>query len=371
MYKPARRSVFLCLTLLIALAAVSAFVGVRPVSADSIAQTLPMTAVFQQKEPIVIPVTAQSGKAEIDFPAPMVDKQGALCIKFRAFLNAPEPGGWSHYLKITLNGKTLGPEMPDGSSRLLNRGRTCVTTLDSKISWWNRDLLLTFFGPESELDNRVISPREEGYWYVLNVSDVANFTWIGVDNRTEGGVPNHLVIENSFAGGPESKEMLVKDLSAGYVPQSELAKLNVAKSAEMPKLVGKTLKGKNFSLVVADSGAMGLTIGKDNYAIASSFSYPGKTIGYNSFSWQGTSAPEWKTRIETSKTPGVITVKGNSSRYSVTRTITLKNGKVFIKDTIENKTDAPIGMMIRNEALVPKPFAQGESYICGVPDSEQ
>ena len=337
----------------------------------SIAKTLPFTSVFQQKEQITIPVTPQPTKVALDFPAPVAQKHGVLCIKFRAFLKMDSPGGWGNYLKLNLNAKPLDANMPDGSDRLLNRAVTGLTTDNTKLFWWSKDAMLTFFGPESDLDQRVISPREEGYWYVLNISDAASLSRTGLDDRVESGTTNHLVIENMYEGKSACWEMLIKDLSVGFIPQVELDKLHLMHTTTLPNLIGRTLMSGVSSLVVAASGAVQLNVGTDRYLISAAYSYPDKTIGYNQFSWEGQSSPGWKTLVEHGRTTGVISVKGEDRRYSVTRTITAKNGKFFISDTIENRTNAPLGMNIRYRAVTPTPFSTGDVYLCGIPDSHR
>lgn len=345
--------------------------GVRTAWAVGIAETLPMKTVFEQKQQISIPITPDPGKATVNFAAPLAQKGGVLCIKFRAFMNTTVPEPCGNYLRFTLNGIPLGADMPDGTDRLLNRGRACSTVSNPKMPWWdNMDALLVFFGLESELDKNVLSPRAEGYWYVFNISDASNYTTIGVDDRIEGGKPNSFVFENLYGAKSACHEVVIKDVSIGYVPQEILNKLSSAGIPKLPKLTGKTLAIKGSSLVVAKSGAMALKIGKDQYALTSTFSYPGKTIGHNPFSWEGKGAAEWKTRVTSAKS-GAITVVGESKGYSVTRKITSKDGKFFISDTIQNRTDAPLGMSIRYHAFSPKIFASGDTNLCGVVDSHR
>lgn len=371
MCKTADRFTFRHLLLLMGCAMLSIIAVCSTVWAGGIAQTLPLKTVFEQKTPITIPVTNVPGKATLEFAAPMVQKDGVLCIKFRAFLKMDEPGPWANNLKLTLNGKQLGAIMPDNSDRLLNRGNMCVTAADGKMPWWNNDALMVFFGTESALDKRVTAPWEEGYWYVMNISDAANFTWTGLDDRIEGGVPNNLVIENLYTVQSSCREMIVKDLSIGYISQNQLNKLHGDGAMALPNLTGRKLTTQGSTLTVAASGAMQLKVGKDKYLISSAFSYPDKSIGYNRFSWSGQSAPEWKTSLASGKSTGSISVKGVAKGYTITRKITVKNGHFSISDTIENKTDDPLGMIVRNSAFVPQPFAPGDSYLCGVVDGRR
>lgn len=149
MCKPCHRPVLVLISAFLSLITIA---GWNPVRAASIAETLPFTAAFHQQDQIAIPVTSRPGSAAVDFAAPMAEKQGILCVKFRAFLNMDSAGGWGNYLRLNLNGKPLGANMPDGSERLINRRGTCVTTDNHKMPWWDKDYILSFFGPEGELD---------------------------------------------------------------------------------------------------------------------------------------------------------------------------------------------------------------------------
>jgi hypothetical protein len=207
MSKPMSRSAFLRLVCVLALAAVC-FAGWRPVSAKSVsksvAETLPMNVTFQHKKPISIPL---SGKTKIDFATPAAKKSGVLCVKFRAYLKMDVTGGWANYLQLSLNGKTLGEKTKGGTDRLLNRGNGYTTVKKEHAPWWDsKNRLVTFFGPENKLDSRIATPREEGYWYLLDISDLA-----------KAGAQNHLVIANEYPGGSACREMVIKDLSIGYV----------------------------------------------------------------------------------------------------------------------------------------------------------
>lgn len=203
MSKPICRSAFLRAVVLTGIAVVT-FAGWSPVSAKSVAQTMPMSVTFRHKDPISIPL---KGKTKIDFSAPSAKKPGVLCVKFQAFMPMDVTGGWANYLKLTLNGKTLGAKTKTGTDRLLNRGKNYTTVTKETSPWWSKDTLVVFFGPETQLDKRIKTPRAEGYWYVLNISDAATLT---------KGAKNHLVIENLYPGGSTCKKMLVKDLTVGF-----------------------------------------------------------------------------------------------------------------------------------------------------------
>ena len=342
-----------------------------------IAETLPINAVFQAKERIIIPVGPKTGDAALEFPAFRGQEGQVLCIRFRACLFMSRPGGWNPYLRLTLNDKVLGPVTSGGSDRLLNRGQVFRNTYNGVVGWWGgvgSQSLMTFFGPGSgEMDSRVISAREEGYWYVLDISDAANYIVIGADDRIESSTPNKLVFTNTYCaldtGEPAvCHEMRIEDITIGYVPRTEVEKLQPLSAKPVPALKGEVLGAPGSTLTVARSGAMQLKIGRETYSFSSAYSYPGTTIGYHLFSWDAQPDADWKTRFSRDKQKPLVSVGGDSKRYSVARTVKYSAGRFLISDTVENKTAEPLGMSIRYEVIAPKRFGPGDVYFAGNAD---
>jgi len=340
-----------------------------------IAESLLFAPVFEAKSPVVIPVAAKPGESAIEFLAVRKQVNQALCVRFRAFLMMPSPGGWNPYLRLTLNGKTVAPTMPDGSERLLNRGQVFRNTYNGTAGWWGgaeNQTLMTFFGPGTgEMDSRVLSAREEGYWYVLDISDLASYVVVGADDRIESAEPNKLAFTNTYCVldvGETSvcREMRIEDITVGFVPAEEVRKLQPPSAKPVPDLKGEVLRGSGCALTVAPSGAMQLKIGDEKYSFGTGYSYPGTTIAYHSFSWAGEADPDWTVRSRRAGDRLIVT--GDSKRYSVIRTVESRGGKFLIRETIQNKTDEPIGVGIRYDVVVPKRFLSGDVYLAGNPD---
>lgn len=342
--------------------------------ADGVTQKILFEQVFQMKTPLSIAVTGEPGNGSVDLPAVPEQKGNVLCLRFRAFLVTGQPAGWNPFLKISVNGKLLQGRMPDGSSRLLNRGVDAVSK-SGPISWWqNNESLLTFFGPESgELDSRMLSSRDEGYWYVLNISDLANYLKIGVDNRVESNSPNQITFTNAYTlrdtGETVScREMRIEDLSVGYVPRETVEKLQLVDIKPIPDFSGKTFHRKGYSLTVTPSGGMQVKVGENRYAFTSAYSHPGDSIGYHQFTWESLPDSGWKTEMMAGRKRNILVVKGESKRYTVTRTLTLYDGKIGVSDKIDNKTSEPLGLSIRNNIFTPTQLKPEQVYLCGIPD---
>lgn len=278
----------------------------------------------------------------------------------------------------------LKGELPDGTDRLLNRGQyiqnintSMFSSVPANRPWWTGNQILpAFFGPGvGEMDPRLLSARDEGYWYLLNISDAASYLVYGFDNRVENDTPNRLVFNNNYLvlpGGETAscREMRIEDIFVGYLPQDVVDGLQTAKNVPVPAtdLTGKTLTNSNCSLTVSSSGGMELKAGSDRYFIDSAFSYPGATIEFHKFSLRTQQDAGWSVHISAGKGPGVIVVKGASSEYNVVRTIRMQDGEFSIFDKIQNKTDEPLGMSIRNNAIIPHRFGLGNVRLCGNPD---
>ena len=135
---------------------------------------------------IIQPSADQACSKVIKFPAiKKVDGKTAV-LKFRLFYNCPRPSGWNDLSTLVLNGQQLSRFTAAGEERLLRRGKTMIIS-DGTRDWWSKSSgLLIMAGPgEGEMDSRIIAPREEGYWYYLDISDMVNEIEMGLDDRGE------------------------------------------------------------------------------------------------------------------------------------------------------------------------------------------
>ena len=93
--------------------------------ADGPARNLPFEVVHQAPAPLVAPVGTDPAQVTVQLPSVPARDGQALCLRFRALYPVKEFGARlaDYYLRIEMNGQTVGAYMPDGSDRLLNRGR--------------------------------------------------------------------------------------------------------------------------------------------------------------------------------------------------------------------------------------------------------
>ena len=182
------------------------------------------------------PVSLDNGDepttAEVTFPA-LGRKEGQLAVlRFRMRVDLPTSAGFRWYTSITLNNTLFGLSTRHGTPRLINRRAPMVELKRGKevpANWWHRSVaddrkvaVMTFAGPEGELDSRVLTSREERYWYVIDISDV-----VAYGSATDAPKANKLALRfNLLRKYVRNRKMTLKvqDFSVGFLPRVEWQK---------------------------------------------------------------------------------------------------------------------------------------------------
>ncbi len=344
------------------------------ITGTSSAQQWPIEAVYSAKDKILIPIGKSVTTHALDLPAFQRREGKRVCMRFKAYLASPKPAGWSRILTITINDRSLGPSVATGENRVINRGLWCETK-QGPLYWWGPNLrgddaLLTLIGPGDALDSRILQPRDEPYEYILDVSDAVQYIEIGADQRIESARPNRIGWSNTYLrkyskNGPQIEPLTIEGLTLGYLPE-ELVRRQ--QRSTLVTYSGKKEKERivadGFTAIVTESTGIRIDTGGDRYFIASSFSYPGRRIGYNRLD-PDTLAGEagWKPRIH-KVDEKTVRIEAESQQYHLTRTLSLREGKLRVTDQFTNKTDAPIGVQIGNSLAIPG-FPRPASFFLG------
>jgi len=351
-------------------------VAVRAEAALPLIKDLPLARVYTAKEAITIPTQDKPASYSLQLPSFPKREDSVLCLRFEAFLQHPTPGGWNPYLGVTINGKQLAKYTSFGEYRLLKRGDFCKTTIEADKGWWSTNagmpVLLTFFGPGGDvLDKRVISQRDEGYWYILDISDAAHFIELGADDRTESDEPNKLTFVNTFARwmAPNSEHhspMVVREIQIGYLPKAMVAKTRAAAMLNFePITSGPQLTLDGASLRVSPQGGMQVRVGKDDYFICSAFSYPGANIGYNNLQpHKAGGQTSWKPEVRR-QGDGSIVLTAQAKRYALRRAIKAEASKLKLYDTITNTSAEPIAVVVDHTITAARSFRQSDYRVAG------
>jgi hypothetical protein len=127
--------------------------------------------------------------SSILFPAIPKKPGEAIILRFRARGDYATPAGWNYMMSLKWNDADIAPKTKYGTPRLINRSETATYTEKGKtlsMPAWSGGALLLLYGPADQLDARVTWQRDEGYWYALDITDLA---------RSDG--PNKLSASNN------------------------------------------------------------------------------------------------------------------------------------------------------------------------------
>jgi len=328
---------------------------------------MPLTRVWRAEKDIVIPTAERPAAHTIELPAVSPRDGGILCLRFQARLHTPVPGGWNHYLGIRINGEPLDRYTHLGTERLLKRSKFVRTTITSPRSWWSRrggiPVLFVPFGPPDRLDPRILSDRAEGYWYLLDVSDVAHYRRTGADGRVEFDAPNRIEFINTCVRRyfPNRKQdfpdMVLSDLELGWIPPRFANRLRALHLDRYPPIAsGPEIAAGDWSFRIGPNGGMQLDIAGDRYFFASFVSYPAEPQQeFNSLTPNcAAGADNWKPTVAPTADGG-IRIDAECREYRFHRVVRQDNGVLRFRDTIVNLTDEPIGVIIRNCLTLPAP----------------
>ena len=300
------------------------------------------------------------------FPAIERKAGHRLVLRFQARCHSDAPSGCNPYLAIALNGEHLAAFTADGSPRLLNRRPFLDFELHGRMEqrpYWGTVqsmsmALLTFFGPGGDqLDTRNKSDREERYWYVVDVSDRVSYLETGLDAQILHDTPNTLAITNNLVTGligGAQLPLVVEDLTLGYLSSRDWkAKVSESLPPISPLAEPLTLPGESFEVRIGRSGAMHLVKGVDRYAIESSFSFPGDTIGRHALSPADKS---WRPTVRVNE--GAATIEARGAFYALRRTVRPDGPRLRITDSLTNVGDEPVGILIAHTLGAADVFSQ-------------
>ena len=105
----------------------------------------------------------------------------------------------------------------------------------------------------------MLTDRDEGYTYLMDISDAINQVITGWDNRAESQGTNKLTISSTYklhtsGETADCKELVIEDLEVGYLPDVEVNKLRHTESFVMKPASGLSLRsGDEIIKKFADS----------------------------------------------------------------------------------------------------------------------
>ena len=320
-----------------------------------LATQVPWEPVWTSPGPISLPLGDETVRQTVEIPKPPFKEGATLCLRFQARLHTPSPAGWNNYLGLEWNGVALESRTSRNTRRVLNR-RDPIETKHPNYPlvalWAPRGVpcLQVFFGPPNhEVDSNIISDRQEGYWYLLDIGDMPLSDDV-----------NRLTISNtaikSYWNGvpPADLNMVIEDLSFGFAPQSAVRELQQARLVRREALADPRVTGPGIRMVMRKGAGLQVNIDAESYFIESAFSFPqdGK-MGFNRLLCMPETEGEegWAPEIKT--TPSGQEIRAEGESYRLVRRIVRAEPRIEIADTLTNKTDQILGVAVRHEIITP------------------
>lgn len=297
-------------------------------------------------------------------------KQKKCIIEVQARIQATGVAvGWcNQVLTVMLNGKEVSDSKPDGSPRLLNKplaiGARSLTVREKyPNNWWQQGGWALFYsesfssaganlyrpdGPQP-LESEYLPAVGDPYLFDLDVSDLI-----------QPGSTNEIVLRYNRINGKLLSEitgtpamLIIGRLKIKTGTQEGNGYGIASRAAANPITGGKArleqaIKENPVRFEVGKDGSIAFFGEKRALgSINSAFSFPNG--GYHYFGKpfiQGEACGDWQ--ISVKRRIGPISVIGETSHYRITRKISVHRNRLEIADTIENKTNETLGMIMEH-----------------------
>lgn len=205
-----------------------------------------------------------------------------------------------------------------------------------------------------------------GHHFVFDITDLCS-----------AGTANELVFRNNL-GEAEQKIMKsgipmivanVKLKISNNKPEKPLPfwlkEMESENKRELSYVSPKKEWKEKYSIDVSSDGLMNLQVGGNKYSISSCFSYPHG--GYNDIGGKTGEAPEKCWLVDVKKEGNNFLITGEGDYYAIKREITPHDYYIEVRDTISNRTEKDLPVIIKNELDIPKEKSAAYNlYLCGL-----
>jgi hypothetical protein len=308
---------------------------------------------WQQKEPIEIPIGETPQTATINLPNFSLGNGEIACVQFSAFMRSDHPAGWNHFLGIDVNGKEVTGQNSYNQPRLLNHSPIFHTTnlKEGSVPYFagmaGRVALNTFFAPSvNVVEPQLLDNKKDSNTYLLDLNDLLQ------PAKSNQITFTNLAINKYWKGHPNSKmSMVISNLELIAIPRTELKQMQNALLEHRPILSGATISGGGSTLTAVPGGGLQLDVNGEKYFWESKFSYPGAKIGWDQWLCQKSPSGENGWSINTSRTGDTLEISSRGQFFSLQRQVKWDGQRFVITDTVTNLTANPLGFM-RQDNLI-------------------
>ncbi|MCD6352499.1 MAG: hypothetical protein J7M26_10295 [Armatimonadetes bacterium] len=326
------------------------------VASQPVAEQLPLRVVWRAEGPIRVPIEQSVARRSVQLPAVRVQSGERALLRFRARLTTKGYAGWNEYLALVVNGEKAGARTKDGHARLVNRPPLWLADYRGKrwFSIWhqrnNYPCLNVWFAPDyTHLSDRVLRGRGEGYWYVLDLTDLL---------RPDG--PNTLEFVNaalvSYWGSAEKVKGIALEIAGaelGLVAEKKLARLRASRGEVRRPQPGAKVIGQGWEATLTESGGVQVKTGGELYSLETGFEVLKRELALTCQEkprgWQVHVRSRGRERAQ---------AFAKSDRLRLQRTVCAEGHRLLVEDRVRNKTDRLLGMKVSQLLIGPKSFEQ-------------
>lgn len=314
-----------------------------------IALNAPFESLWKSEARVEIPVAAQVSSARLEAPA--LSRGAGLVLRFQARLHTATTAGWNNFLGMRLNGAPIKDATEEGKPRLLNRDRTfrssiptesVVPTFAERSGLPN---LCVFFGPNFQtLDERVRTERDEGYWYLLDLSD------LDVSTLSRLEFVNTAIAQYWDGKPPEGLCMIVENIEIGRVPAEVVEALRSTALIVRKPVKGPTISVGGAEAVLCSAGGIQFGRAKEWTWFESLYLAPHESE--EKTPWLAATGSQLPGSAWTrQKDRWRFEYKGHGFRLK--REVSQSGSRLAVSDAISNETGEVLGVRARHRMLIP------------------
>ena len=317
------------------------------------ALTVGWETLWQAEETLHLPIEESPSRLRLEVPQLKTDGGSVVCLRVRAYMQRERPSGWNNYLAVAVNDTEAGPRTKKGWPRVLNRPPTFTTNhpnypvVDLFIPRSGLQCLQIFFGPpESQLADKPWVGVDEGYWYLLDISDL-------VSKKGD----NEIVLINTalteyWGGKPPPGDLVLEDLQIGLTSRREALRMRSDQYVRRTPALGVAVPGSSETVRVVVGGGIQVEVDSDTYYVESAFSYPHTAaMQYNHLLClkEPQGLPGWEPAIRAEDES--VTVTAQTALYSLKREVFWEHGRIRVRDEVTNNTDNVFGMALAHSLI--------------------
>ncbi len=313
-----------------------------------IAQQIPMRVVWRADAPVRVPIGEDVTTTAVKLPPLPHRPHERVLLRFRARLLSTGFAGWNEYLAVVVNGRQAGPRTDDGRWRLVNRPPLWLADYRGRrwMSIWQRRngypcLNLWFSHTWNELDERVIQPREELYWYVLDVTDLVR---ADAENIVEFV---NTALARYFGGLEKVRghDMVVDSLEAGVVALAELEKVSAVRRERRRPCKGLEVEGPGWAATVCRGGGVQVKVGGEYFFIETAHRVLGRQLVLRC----GDRPEGW--RVEARVEAGRVKLTARTDRLELRRKVFPAAHRLIVEDRLVNRSDEDLGLVVEQKVI--------------------